>query len=103
MSSEFENLEIYVQSKLYEERKYYEKQWKTSESKFKNLEVKWKEYEDLLLVAENKQKDSQSSMKIGAWRTKQFNKILNQEYLCEEELSVACKLSLFSCDEQLKK
>ena len=77
MSSEFENLEIYVQSKLYEERKYYEKQWKTSESKFKNLEVKWKEYEDLLLVAENKQKDSQSSMKIGAWRTKQFNKILN--------------------------
>jgi len=64
MSSEFENLEDYWQSKLDEERRFYEEQLKTNESQFKNLEVKLKEYEDLLLANETKPNDESDRLSI---------------------------------------
>ena len=55
MGSEFESMEDYWQKKMNEERKLYESQIKMNELQFKDLEVKMKEYEDLLLTIEPKQ------------------------------------------------
>jgi hypothetical protein len=52
MSSEFESLEDYWQKKMDEERKFYEKQLKSNEKQFEELDVKMKEYEDLLMTVE---------------------------------------------------
>eukprot|EP00094_Tigriopus_californicus_P012704 TCALIF_12281-PA protein Name:"Similar to NINL Ninein-like protein (Homo sapiens)" AED:0.06 eAED:0.06 QI:7/0.87/0.70/0.94/0.87/0.94/17/222/1708 len=53
MRSEFENMEDYWQGKLDEERQFYENQLKTSDANFKDLEMKMREYEDLLMTSES--------------------------------------------------
>jgi len=55
MGSEFESMEDYWQKKMNEERELYERQIKMNEIQFKDLEVKMKEYEDLLMTIEPKQ------------------------------------------------
>merc|ERR1712013_343355 len=55
MGSEFESMEEYWQKKMNEERELYERQIKMNEIQFKDLEVKMKEYEDLLMTMEPKQ------------------------------------------------
>ena len=57
MSSEFESMEDYWQNKMDEERKFYEEQLKTNETQFKELELKMKDYEDLLMAVETKPND----------------------------------------------
>ena len=57
MSSEFESLEDYWQKKMDEERKFYEKQLKSNEKQFEELDVKMKEYEDLLMTVEPKENE----------------------------------------------
>ena len=54
MGSEFESMEEYWEKKISEERKFYEKQLKSNEKQFKDLEIKMKEYEELLMTAESK-------------------------------------------------
>eukprot|EP00095_Tigriopus_kingsejongensis_P001448 maker-scaffold207_size258870-snap-gene-1.14 protein:Tk01448 transcript:maker-scaffold207_size258870-snap-gene-1.14-mRNA-1 annotation:"hypothetical protein KGM_04185" len=53
MRNEFENMEDYWQGKLDEERVFYENQLKTSDINFKDLEMRMKEYEELLLTSES--------------------------------------------------
>merc|ERR1712013_226381 len=55
MGSEFESMEEYWQKKMNEERELYERQIKMNEIQLKDLEVKMKEYEDLLTTMEPKQ------------------------------------------------
>ena len=55
MRSEFESMEDYWQKKMKEERELYESQLQMNEKQFKDLEVKMKEYEDLLMTIEPKQ------------------------------------------------
>ena len=50
-------MEDYWQGKICEERKFYEEQAKVSESHFKELETRMKEYEDLLTIETNKSID----------------------------------------------
>ena len=50
MQSEFESMEDYWQGKMSEERTFYEDQVKVNESQFKELEMRMKEYEDLLVL-----------------------------------------------------
>ena len=57
MSSEFESLEDYWQNKMDEERKFYEKQLKSNEKQFEELDMKIKDYEDLLMAVEPKQNE----------------------------------------------
>ena len=57
MSSEFESMEDYWQKKMDEERKFYEKQLKSNEKQFEELDVKMKDYEDLLMAVEPKQNE----------------------------------------------
>lgn len=54
MNSEFESMENYWQDKLNDERKFYEGQLQENEEQFRELEVKMKEYEELLLRGDNK-------------------------------------------------
>ena len=54
MGSEFESMEEYWEKKMSEERKFYEEQLKSSEKQFNDLELKMKEYEELLMTAESK-------------------------------------------------
>ena len=54
MGSEFESMEEYWEKKISEERKFYEKQLKSNETQFKDLEMKMKEYEEVLMTAESK-------------------------------------------------
>ena len=53
MKEEFESMEDYWQGKLDQERKFYEEQLKFSESQQKDLEVKLKEYDEILLNSRN--------------------------------------------------
>ena len=55
MRNEFESMEDYWQKKMKEERELYESQLQMNEKQFKDLEVKMKEYEDLLMTIEPKQ------------------------------------------------
>ena len=48
MHTEFESMEDYWQKKIDEERVFYEEQLKVSESQFKELELRMKEYEEIL-------------------------------------------------------
>ena len=57
MSSEFESMEDYWQKKMDEERKFYEKQLKSNEKQFEELDMKIKDYEDLLMAVEPKQNE----------------------------------------------
>ena len=57
MSSEFESLEDYWQEKMDEERKFYERQLKSNEIQFEELDVKMKEYGDLLMTVEPKENE----------------------------------------------
>ena len=54
MGSEFESMEEYWEKKMSEERKFYEEQLKSSEKQFNDLELKMKEYEELLMTVESK-------------------------------------------------
>ena len=54
MGSEFESMENYWQKKMNDERQLYESQLKMNEVQFKDLEVKMKEYEDMLMTIEPK-------------------------------------------------
>ena len=48
MQTEFESMQNYWQKKIDDERLFYEEQLKVSESQFKELELRMKEYEELL-------------------------------------------------------
>ena len=50
MQSEFESMEDYWQGKMGEERSFYEDQVRVNEAQFKELEMRMKEYEDLLVL-----------------------------------------------------
>ena len=64
MSSEFESLEDYWQNKMDEERKFYEKQLKSNEKQFEELDVKMKDYEDLLMAVEPKENQVSESDRL---------------------------------------
>ena len=53
MKNEFEKMEDYWQDKLDSERTFYEKQITDSDNNLKSLEVRMKEYEELLMTADN--------------------------------------------------
>ncbi|QQP51106.1 Putative LOC100651630, partial [Caligus rogercresseyi] len=52
MKTEFESMEDYWQEKLDKERSFYENQLSLSDSNFKELEIKMKEYEELMMTTE---------------------------------------------------
>ena len=59
MREEFESMEDYWQNKLVGERKFYEQQLKISESQFKELEIRLKEYdEELIHIDMNKSEEA---------------------------------------------
>ena len=58
MQSEFESMEDYWQGKICDERSFYEEQVKVNESQFKDLEIRMKEYEDLLTLESAKSGDA---------------------------------------------
>jgi len=60
MQSEFESMEDYWQGKICDERSFYEEQVKVNESQFKDLEIRMKEYEDLLTLESAKSGDAVS-------------------------------------------
>ena len=57
MRNEFESMEDYWQKKIDDERMFYEEQLKISEKQFQELEVRMKEYEELLASKENSRVD----------------------------------------------
>ena len=62
MSNEFESMEDYWQQKLDSERAFGEEQLKSSESQFRDLELRLREYEDLLVAADGNDSDHKSGM-----------------------------------------
>ena len=62
MSSEFESMEDYWQQKLDSERSFGEEQLKSSESQFRELEARLREYEDLLVAAEASDSEHKSGV-----------------------------------------
>ena len=64
MSSEFESMEDYWQKKMDEEREFYEKQLKSNEKQFEELDVKMKDYEDLLMTVETKENEVPESDRL---------------------------------------
>jgi len=57
MRTEFDSMEDYWQKKIEDERVFYEEQLKISENQFKELEVRMKEYEELLASMEHPETD----------------------------------------------
>ena len=80
MSSEFESMEDYWQQKLDSERSFGEEQLKSSESQFRELEARLREYEDLLVAAEA----SDSEHKSGVLST------IDEDRDLEEKVSEKC-------------
>ena len=80
MSSEFESMEDYWQQKLDSERSFGEEQLKSSESQFRELEARLREYEDLLVAAEA----SDSEHKSGVLST------IEEDRDLEEKVSEKC-------------
>ena len=62
MSNEFESMEDYWQQKLDSERSFGEEQLKSSESQFRELEERLREYEDLLVAAEASDSENKSGV-----------------------------------------
>ena len=62
IQSEFESMEDYWQGKIMDERKFYEEQVQVSESQFKELEIRMKEYEDLLTMESVKNNESRARL-----------------------------------------
>ena len=62
IQSEFESMEDYWQGKICDERKFYEEQVAVSESQFKELEIRMKEYEDLLAMELNNKSNDVSRL-----------------------------------------
>ena len=62
MSNEFESMEDYWQQKLDSERSFGEEQLKSSESQFRELEARLREYEDLLVAAESSDSEHKSGV-----------------------------------------
>ena len=60
MQSEFESMEDYWQGKMGEERSFYEDQVRVNEAQFKELEMRMKEYEDLLVLEGTKTRQPRS-------------------------------------------
>merc|ERR1740123_2972550 len=81
MSNEFESMEDYWQQKLDSERSFGEEQLKSSESQFRELEARLREYEDLLVAAEG----SDSEHKSGVLSTIDEDRDLEEKVLCWEE------------------
>ena len=93
-------MEDYWQGKIFDERKFYEEQVKVSESQFKELEVRMKEYEELLIVESSKcsdihgrletiDEDRNMEEKVTAWEeeiTHLHNTIEEMEVAHEQEL-----------------
>ena len=79
MSSEFESLEDYWQNKMDEERKFYEKQLKGNEKQFEELDVKMKDYEDLLMAVEPKENEVSESDRLST---------IDEKRSMEEEVSL---------------
>ena len=89
MGSEFESMEDYWQKKMNEERQLYEGQIKMNEIQFKDLEVKMKEYEDLLMTIEPKlQKEADGLSTIDEKRS------LEEQVCITESLNI---IKLFFC------
>ena len=80
MSNEFESMEDYWQQKLDSERSFGEEQLKSSESQFRELEARLREYEDLLVAAEA----SDSEHKSGVLST------IEEDRDLEEKVSEKC-------------
>jgi len=57
MRTEFDSMEDYWQKKVEDEREFYEEQLKISENQFKELEVRMKDYEELLASMEHPEAD----------------------------------------------
>ena len=85
MSSEFESMEDYWQQKLDSERSFGEEQLKSSESQFRELEARLREYEDLLVAAEA----SDSEHKSGVLST------IDEDRDLEEKVSEKCCWCIF--------
>ena len=62
MSNEFESMEDYWQQKLDSERAFGEEQLKSSEAQFRDLELRLREYEDLLVAADGNDSDHKGGM-----------------------------------------
>ena len=97
MQSEFESMEDYWQGKMSEERAFYEDQVKVNESQFKELEMRMKEYEDLLVLESTKtrqldtiEEDRNLEEKVTEWEEEisHLHSTLEQrEAAHEEEIS----------------
>ena len=79
MSSEFESMEDYWQKKMDDERKCYEKQLKSNETQFEELDLKMKEYEDLLMAVEPKENEVSESDRLST---------IDEKRSMEEEVNV---------------
>ena len=97
IQSEFESMEDYWQGKMSEERAFYEDQVKVNESQFKELEMRMKEYEDLLVLETTKtrhldtiEEDRNLEEKVTEWEEEisHLHSTLEQrEAAHEEEIS----------------
>ena len=83
MKEEFESMEDYWQGKLDQERKFYEEQLKFSESQQKDLEVKLKEYDEILLNSRN------AKLSISEEEEEEDDKLST----IEETFSLECQVS----------
>jgi glutaredoxin 2 len=64
MQTEFESMEDYWQKKIDEEKAFYEDQLKVSETQFKELELRMKEYKEILESVELSKPDNKDNLYI---------------------------------------
>ena len=85
MSNEFESMEDYWQQKLDSERAFGEEQLKSSEAQFRDLELRLREYEDLLVAADGNDSDHKGGMLA----------TIDEDRDMEEKVSCYCCLCIF--------
>ena len=79
MSSEFESMEEYWQKKMDQERTFHEEQVKSNEKQFKELDMKMKDYEELLMAAEPEQNEVSESDRLST---------IDEKRSMEEEVNI---------------
>ena len=79
MNSEFESMEEYWQKKMDQERTFHEEQVKSNEKQFKELDMKMKDYEELLMAAEPEQNEVSESDRLST---------IDEKRSMEEEVSL---------------
>ena len=79
MSSEFESMEEYWQKKMDRERTFHEEQVKSNEKQFKELDMKMKDYEELLMAAEPEQNEVSESDRLST---------IDEKRSMEEEVNI---------------